>query len=529
MPDSTPHTTPPRFKRNDRRTAHRTSNRDDAHGGERTTFPKNERIELTIESIGFEGKSVARSDGLVYFVESGVPGDRVIAEVRRKKKSYAEAVIVEVLERSPARIDARCSHFGLCGGCKWQHLDYAEQLRWKTQHVRDAFERTAKIPVGMLYDMLPATEQFRYRNKMEFSFGDSRWATSEEIRAADQAGTTLERSFALGLHIPGRYDKVLDVDECHLQHPAGNRIVAAVRSAAKARGCDVYQTRTHEGFLRNLVIRRSSATGELMVILVTSPVAYRSPDSTASSREADESLLAWLESDFPKEFPEVTTLVHAVTSSKGTVAAGEPRVLLGSGFITEEILGVRFRVSPFSFFQTNTTQANTLFRIALDYAFRGLQEHEAARTTVWDLYCGAGSITLPAARRAGVVAGIEISESSIADARNNAASNGITNVDFYAEDMQKAVKAQLLERLPKPDVVIVDPPRAGLHPDVVRNLAAIAAPVLVYVSCNPATQARDCALLGDVYNAYDVESVQPVDMFPHTYHIESVARLVRKA
>jgi 23S rRNA (uracil1939-C5)-methyltransferase len=218
----------------------------------------------------------------------------------------------------------------------------------------------------------------------------------------------------------------------------------------------------------------------------------------------------------------VTTLIHAVTDSKGTLAVGEPRVLLGSGSMTEEILGVRFRVSPFSFFQTNTTQANTLFRVALDAA------GSLADKTVWDLYCGAGSITLPLAQRAARVAGIEISASSIADARSNAAANGITNVEFYAEDMQKAVKARLLERLPAPDVIVVDPPRAGLHPDVVRNLADIAAPVLVYVSCNPATQARDCALLSDTYGVYDVEWIQPVDMFPHTYHIESVARLVRK-
>jgi 23S rRNA (uracil1939-C5)-methyltransferase len=481
-------------------------------------MPAPEFLDLTIESIGFEGKAIARHEGLVYFVEGAVPGDVVRARVRFKKKRYAEAVMTDIITPSKARRDAACKHFGTCGGCKWQHLDYAEQLRWKQQHVRDAFERLGKIPYGMLHDTLPSPAQYRYRNKMEFSFGDSRWLTAEEIRTANESGEsgqTLDKSFALGLHIPGRFDKVLDVEECHLQHPLGDEIVRTVREAAKARHCTVFQTRTHEGFLRNLVLRTSHATGEIMVILVTSPALH----------ESDESLLAWFADDFVKAFPAVTTSIHAVTASKGTVAVGEPSIITGSGVFTEEILGVRFQVSPFSFFQTNTQQANTLFRVALDYA--GLGEINAGErpSVVWDLYCGAGSMTLPAARRAKRVVGIELVESSIADARKNAASNGITNVEFHAEDMQKAVKSRLLERLPAPDVIIVDPPRAGMHPDVVRNLADIAPPVIVYVSCNPTTQARDCALLEE---RYAVERVQPVDMFPHTYHIESVARLVRK-
>jgi 23S rRNA (uracil1939-C5)-methyltransferase len=481
-----------------------------------------EFLDLTIESIGFEGKAIARHEGLVYFVAGGVPGDVVRAQVRFKKKRHAEAVIADILTPSPARVHAPCEHFGTCGGCKWQHLAYAEQLRWKQQHVRDAFERLGKIPFGTLHDTLPSPVQYHYRNKMEFSFGDSRWLTAKEIQAANESNestTPLDTSFALGLHIPSRFDKVLDVEECYLQHPLGNEILRAVREAAKARSCTVFQTRTHEGFLRNLVIRTSQATDEIMVILVTSPVLH----------ESDESLLTWFERDFVAQFSAVTTSIHAVTASKGTIAIGEPRVVKGSGFITEEILGVRFRISPFSFFQTNTQQANTLFRVVLDYAGLGETPDESHKnqrpSVVWDLYCGAGSITLPAARAAQTVVGMELVESSIGDARNNAASNGISNVTFHAEDMQKAVKARLLDRLPAPDLVIVDPPRAGMHPDVVRNLADIAAPVIVYVSCNPATQARDCALLAE---HYAVEQVQPVDMFPHTYHIESVARLVRK-
>jgi 23S rRNA (uracil1939-C5)-methyltransferase len=469
-------------------------------------------LELTIESIGFEGKAIARDrDGFVYFVEGGVPGDVVLAEVRKRKKTYAEARISELLTPSSVRTVPFCRYFGTCGGCKWQHLAYLEQCTWKRQNVEDAFGRLGKVAVGTLHDTLAAEQDIFYRNKMEFSFGDSRWLMPEEIaeakaNEASGAKARFDRTFALGLHVPGRYDKVLDVHECFLQSPVSNTIVNAVRAAALERSASIYQTRTYEGFLRNLVIRTSVATGEIMVILVTSP----------AKNDSDTAVLQWFEQNFVELFPEVSTAIHAVNANKGAVATGEPRVVHGSGFITETLLGVQYRISPFSFFQTNTRQAERLFRVALDYA------GDLAGKTVWDLYCGTGSITLAAAREAKFVAGIEIVESSIRDARANAAMNGIQNVEFFVEDMQKAVKQQLLSRLPAPDVIIVDPPRAGLHPDVVANLAAVAAPRLVYVSCNPATQARDCALLAEIYN---VDEVQPVDMFPHTYHIESVACL----
>jgi 23S rRNA (uracil1939-C5)-methyltransferase len=464
-------------------------------------------LDLSIESIGFEGKAIARdADGFVYFVDGGVAGDVVRVEVRKKKKTYAEARLLEILTPSPHRQSPQCRYFGTCGGCKWQHLAYSEQCAWKKRHVQDAFERLGKVPYTTLHDTLPSENQFYYRNKMEFSFGDVRWLTTEEI----STNAPVNRNFALGLHIPGRFDKVLDVEECFLQSEISSRIVNNIRTAALEGSASIFQTRTHEGFLRNVVVRTSVATGEMMIILVTSPVVA----------ESDERVIAWFENDFVQAFPEVTTAIHAVTSSKGTVAVGEPRIVHGSGFITEVLLGVSYRISPFSFFQTNTRQAETLFRVALDYA------GDLVDKTVWDLYCGTGSITLAAARKARFVAGLEIVESSILDARANAAMNGITNVEFTIEDMQKAVKKQILSRLPAPDVVIVDPPRAGMHEDVVRNLLEIAPPVLVYVSCNPTTQARDCAILAEKYS---VEELQPVDMFPHTYHIESVARLVRKS
>jgi len=483
---------------------------------QRTNAPhKRQTVELTIESLGFEGKAIARHEGLVYFVEGGIVGDVVLAEVRSAKKNHAEAVIQSLLKPSEYRVKPHCKHFGVCGGCKWQHLAYSKQLYWKQHHIRDAFERLGKVPFGELLPTIASPEELFYRNKMEYSFGDSRWLTAEELTEADATSAPLpDKHFALGLHIPGRFDKVLDVQECFLQTPLTGQILDTVRRAAKERAVSIFQTRTHEGFLRNLVVRISRATGELMVILVTSPVASK----------ADESLIQWFGEEFPNLIPQVTTTVHAITRSKATIATGEPTTLMGKGFITEEILGVRFRVSPFSFFQTNTLQTNQLFATALEFA--GLAEHTPhPQAIVWDLYCGAGSITLPAARRAAFVVGIELSEHSIADARANAQANGITNVEFYAEDMHKAVQQGILARLPKPDVVIVDPPRAGMHPEVVRTLAALAPPVISYVSCNPATQARDCALLAE---QYAVERIQPVDMFPHTYHIESVARLVRK-
>lgn len=470
-------------------------------------------LTLRIESIGFEGKAIARDEGgFVYFIDGGIPGDVVKVEVRKKKKQFAEARLREIVTPSPDRIMPQCRYFGTCGGCKWQHLSYREQCAWKKRHVQDAFERLGKVPYTTLHDTIASEHQFFYRNKMEFSFGDSRWLTVEEISENEASGGTLiqNKNFALGLHIPGRFDKVLDVEECWLQSELSSKIVNAVRKAALERGTSIFQTRTHEGFLRNLVVRNATATGEVMVILVTSPVRT----------DADKSMVAWFEQDFVQIFPQVTTTVHAVTESKATVAGGIPRTVHGSGFITEELLGVKYRISPFSFFQTNTKQAETLFRVALDYA------GDLTDKTVWDLYCGTGSITLAAAQKARFVAGLEIVESSIADARMNAEMNGITNVEFMIEDMQKAVKKQVLSRLPQADVIITDPPRAGMHEDVVRNLLDFAPPVIVYVSCNPATQARDCAILAEKYS---VEDIRPVDMFPHTYHIESVARLVLRS
>ena len=463
-----------------------------------------EVLDLHIDSIGFEGKAVARHDDMVCFVEGAVPGDKVQVEVIRKKRRFKEARTIAIHEASPFRVEPRCSHFGECGGCRWQHLDYNEQVRWKGIHVRDAFQRIGKIEIGELLPALPAENQYYYRNKMEFSFGDSRWLTADQIAGGEE----FDRSFALGLHVPGRYDKILDVDRCYLQSELSNAILTRVREQALAFDAKPFSTKTHEGFLRNLVVRHAQNAQQTMLILVTS-----APESTG-----DQKLLQWFDRELPGEFPAVTTTIHALNTSKSSVAVGEPRIMHGEGFITETLLGVHFRISPFSFFQTNTRQAERLFSIALEYA------SPTGDQRIWDLYCGAGSISLCAAQRAAHVTGIELNKTAIEDARANAMRNNINNVTFIADDMKNAA-ADLLARSERPDTIIVDPPRAGMHPDVVKALPEFGADTIVYVSCNPTTQARDCAILDE---HYQIERMQPVDMFPNTYHIESVARLVRR-
>ncbi|MBL7998991.1 MAG: 23S rRNA (uracil(1939)-C(5))-methyltransferase RlmD [Candidatus Kapabacteria bacterium] len=463
-------------------------------------------IEVQIDSLGFEGVSVARHDGKVVFVDGALPGERVIANVRKARRKHTEANLESILEASPHRVKPPCTHFADCGGCSWQQLDYAEQLNWKSRHVADSFERLGKIPYGHIKPILGSPTQWNYRNKMEFSFGTRRWMTVAEINS----GNEIERSnFALGLHAPGRYDAILHIDDCMIQHPHGNEILAMIRREAQQRGISAYNTHEHLGFLRNLSVRSTIATNELMIILLT--------NEPASANE--EEFAAWFTSGFAEEAPYVTTLIHAVNGTRSPVAVGEIRTIHGSGYITEELYGVKFRISPFSFFQTNPYQLPNF--LDATFAAANIQPTD----TVWDLYCGTGSISLPAATKARHVAGVELVESSIADAQANAERNGITNTEFHCTDLHKPAALDFLHTLPAPDVVIVDPPRAGIHEQTLRLIMEIAPPVISYVSCNPATQARDCAILSEYYS---VDYLQPLDMFPHSYHIENVARLVRK-
>lgn len=481
---------------------------------QRVTLKKGSEVELRAESAAFEGGCVARHEGMAVFLSGCVPGDLVRAMVTKGKKKYAEARTLEVLEPSDDRVVPLCRYFGTCGGCKWQNLRYDEQIRWKRQHVVDAFERIGGFEGVEIRKTIGCREEYFYRNKMEFSFSSQRWLTDREVASGEE----FDRDFALGLHVPGRYDKVLDLDRCWLQSDTSVRIVNSTRDFVRQREIPPYNTHQHTGVLRNLVIRQSRATGEIMVIMVT-------------AGEEEEWIGAY--ADFLRDaVPEVTTLVQGINRKKAQIAFSEQtRTLYGPGTITEEVAGNRFTISPFSFFQTNSLQAERLYSEALSAAAITSDE------TIWDLYCGAGTITLAAARGASMAVGIELNEGSILDARANAIRNAIDNVMFVAGDLKDTLnrdrQAQALPAdqpsehplLPAPDVVIVDPPRAGMHEDVVRRLLELAPRRIIYVSCNPTTQARDCAILSE---AYDIEYVQPVDMFPQTYHVETVAKLQRR-
>ncbi len=473
---------------------------------------KGEELVLHADAAAFEGGCVARHEGMAVFVSGCVPGDTVRARVMRSKKRYAEAKTVELLEPSPTRVEPPCVYFGDCGGCKWQNLLYSEQLRWKRQHVVDAFERIAGLHGVEVRETIGCPEEYFYRNKMEFSFAEQRWLTDFEIAS----GEAFNRDFALGLHVPGRFDKVMDIHKCWLQSELSNRILNLTRAFSLEHGLSIYNTRNHTGLLRHLVIRQSRATAETMVILVMSD-------------DADETIAAYA-ALMQRELPEVTTLVQGINRKKAQIAFSEEmRVMFGPGTITERVSGNEFTISPFSFFQTNSLQAERLYEEALAAAELSGGEN------VWDLYCGAGTITLAAARRAGSALGIELNAGAVIDARINAGHNGISNAEFIAGDLKDIITSRAGELregaagehgpIAPPDVIITDPPRAGMHEDVVATILELAPRRISYVSCNPTTQARDCALLAEHYR---IEYVQPVDMFPQTYHVETVARLVRK-
>ncbi|NNE08541.1 MAG: 23S rRNA (uracil(1939)-C(5))-methyltransferase RlmD [Gemmatimonadetes bacterium] len=470
---------------------------------------KGEVVELAIEKLGFGGRGIARIDGYTVFVHRALPGSRVEARITRRKKSHAEADILSVIEPSPLAVPARCDHFGLCGGCLHQNLAYDAQLSSKHEQVREIFERTEHLRDLEILAPIPADPPYEYRNKMEYSFSNARWLNDDEI-GTDAA---LDR-FALGLHIKGRFDRVLNIDRCHLQSEDGSRILVAAREAARESGIMAYSTKSHEGFWRFLLIRSGTNTGEWMVNLVTNEFEPGSMEE----RGAERVLNAIRACGAP-----VTTLLHGTTASKSSVAYCENvRTITGDGIIRETLLGLSFEIGPNTFFQTNTRQGERLFEEALE---RGELTEESV---VWDLYCGAGALSLPIAKRTKQVIGIELIEEAVLLGRKNAAANGIENVSFLAADMKDVLgKRADLASLPEPDCVYLDPPRDGLHPDVLASLARFRPARIVYVSCNPSTFARD--LDGLAVAGYDVHPVRPVDMFPHTAHIECVTHLTRRA
>ena len=459
-------------------------------------------ITIELEKFADRGKSLARMDGYVVFVAGAVPGDTVKARVFKKRKKFAEAALLEVVTPSPLRTEAKCSYFLTCGGCKWQHVNYDSQLEAKTQSVKDAFEHHGGFESVQVEGTIGAEETYYYRNKMEFSFSAGRWLTPNEIASGEEFDT----SFALGLHVPGNYAKVLDLNECHLQSELSMNIVNAVRDLALENEWKPWDTRRHVGYLRHLVIREAAKMPELMINLVTNYV--------------DEERIAQFATFLKDRFPQVTTLVNTINSGVAQTAFGEEaHVIFGSGVIHDKIGDCTFEIASNAFFQTNTKQAQTLYEVAAKFA--DLKPEDL----VYDLYCGAGTISCFIAPHVKHVVGVELIKEAVQNARKNAKANGIENVSFITGDMMKLFNAAFVKKHGRPDVLIVDPPRAGLHPKVVEHIKELAPELFVYVSCNPMTQARDLALMADTY---DVDIVQPVDLFPHTHHIESVARLRKK-
>ena len=461
---------------------------------------KGEDIVLTMEGLSGEGKAVARKDGMVYFVEGAVPGDTVQARIWKLKKNFAEARAMAIIEPSSDRREPRCIHFGACGGCKWQNLAYDAQLREKRRIVTDALERIGGFTAPPVEEPLGCDEPWFYRNKMEFTFATSRWLTEEEMTRKEE----IAPAPALGLHVPKRWDKVVDIEECWLQSELSNAIVRTVREVAKVWELSVYDTETHTGYLRHLVIRQARHTGEVMVNLVTS----------SEWPEAMTNLTGLL----TKQFPAITTIVNNVTSRRSMVAFGESeRVYHGPGYIQERLGEFTFHISANSFFQTNTLQAERLYDTVKEFA--AVKEGEV----LYDLYSGTGTIALYLSRGAERVIGIASVESSIRDAERNAERNRVSNCYFLTGDLKDRLTTESawLTEHPKPHVIVTDPPRSGMHEKVVEQIVRIRPERIVYVSCNPSTQARDAKLLAA--GGYELRAVRPVDMFPHTDHIETVA------
>lgn len=454
---------------------------------------------------GAEGVSLARHDGFVFFVVGAVPGDEVLAQVVRLKKNFAEAKVIQIERPSPFRTDPRCEHFGVCGGCKWQHVQYQAQLRFKEKFVRDSIERIGGFKEPLLLPMIGAENEYFYRNKMEFSFSDQQWS---EVRP-ERMPVKQETGLFLGLHVPQRYDKILDVRECHLQSKESNRILTITRDFFRSRNIGAYSSQDHSGYLRFLVVRQSQRTRDLMVNLVTHD------DRPDVVRQYVETLL--------REIPEVTTVVNTINSRRAQVAYGEKeKVYHGPGIIREKFKEFTFSISAGSFFQTNTPQAEKLYEAATSLA--DLQRDDV----VYDFYSGTGTIAIYVAKNVQHVVGFDSSLSATGDAERNAKENGIDNCTFIAGDLREQLlrDADWKRLYPSPDVIIADPPRSGMHPEVVEEIIRLSPKRLVYISCNPATQARDLTAL--CRKRFELIKCQPVDMFPHTYHVENIALLQLK-
>jgi 23S rRNA (uracil1939-C5)-methyltransferase len=451
-----------------------------------------------LENYAAEGKSLAKVDGKVIFVENTIPGDVVDVLLQKNKKDWAQGISIKVHKYSDERVEPFCQHFGVCGGCQWQMLPYEKQLQYKQQQVADNLKRIGKVELPEIPQILGATQTTRYRNKMEYTFSNKRFLLPEEL--SNEHISSEEN--VVGFHARGFFDKVVPIITCHLQEEPTNRLRLAVLNYGLQHNLSHYDIRLHTGFLRNLQVRLAT-TGELMVNVV---FAYE-------DKEEREGLLEFVKN----EFPEITTLLYTINQKwNDSLYDLEPKIYTGKGYIIERLEDYQFKISPKSFFQTNTKQGEELYKITRDFA-----ELDGSQT-VYDLYCGTGSIGIFVSKFAKKIIGVEVVESAVEDAKENALLNNLGHASFFAGDVTDICNDAFFEVHGRPDVVITDPPRAGMHEKLVEKLLDIAAPLIVYVSCNPATQARDLALLNE---KYAVTKIQPVDMFPHTLHIENIVQL----
>ena len=465
----------------------------------RQNLPLLENLEVIDTSD--DGAGVAKHNEMVVFIRGAVPGDVVDAQLTMKKKNFAEGKVTAIKIASPKRIEPVCIHFGTCGGCKWQNLAYSEQLLFKQKKVFDSFTRIAKVEIPEINSILGSYEEYYYRNKLEFTFSNKRWLKKEEMDEPAE-GRMMD---ALGFHIPGMFDKILDINHCYLQSDPSNAIRNAVREYTLKNKFPFFDLRVQNGLMRNLIVR-TSITGELMVIVVF----YQNDEVEINS----------LMTHLKESFPQITSLQFIVNGKKNdTISDQEVILFSGRDFIYEEMEGLKFKVSAKSFYQTNSKQAYELYKIARDFA--DLKGDEV----VYDLYTGTGTIANFIAKQCAKVVGVEYIEIAIADAKENSKINNINNTVFYAGDMKDVLTVDFIEVNGKPDVIITDPPRAGMHTDVVNAILNSGAKKIVYVSCNPATQARDVALMDSLYK---VEKIQPVDMFPQTHHVENVVLLSKR-
>jgi 23S rRNA (uracil1939-C5)-methyltransferase len=459
---------------------------------------------VSVIDYAAEGKSLAKVDGKVIFIEGAIPGDVVDVRLSKNKKDWAEGKAIHHHHYSPDRVEAFCAHFGTCGGCKWQMLPYEKQLEYKQNEVAQHLKRIGKVELPTMEPILGAEATRYYRNKLEFTASNKRWLTQEEI--ASLPPDSIPATPALGFHVPKIFDKIIDIGTCHLMEEPANLIKNTIRSYALKAGYPFYDIKQHTGWLRNLMIRLTT-TGEIMVNLV---VAH-----------ADEKAIQAIFEELQHKVPAISTLLYTINPKwNDSIYDLNPVVYAGKGYVEEQLEDYRFKIGPKSFFQTNTRQGEALYRVTRDFAAL------TGKETVYDLYCGTGSIGIFVSKGAAKIIGVETVSEAVEDAKENAAINGIGHAQFFAGDVIHICDDAFFAQHGKPDVIITDPPRAGMHAALVQKLIEIRAPRIVYVSCNPATQARDLALLSE---HYAVTRIRPVDMFPHTHHIENVVQLTLRA